>query len=592
MRSSNSTITEIKDRLNIVDVLSSYLQLKKSGTNFKAPCPFHHEKTASFMVSPSKQIWHCFGCGEGGDIFGFVMKYENIEFPEALKTLAEKAGVELPKFTTENVAENKYQGALLKINEWTAKYYNQVLEKSSLAKEAREYLEKRGLSLETIRDWQIGFAPNEFHLLEDFLLKKGYTHKELLDAGVISKSPRGDYFDRFFNRITFPIKNYSGDVVGFTARTMATDAKIAKYINTSETAVYNKSKVIFGLYQAKQQIRKEDCAIIVEGNMDVIASHQAGFKNVVASSGTAFTFDQLQTLSRLTKNLKFSFDTDAAGVAATRRTLDLALQQGFSVYIVKISGAKDPDELIKKDPKLFAKAIEDAPLYLDYFFEKAFANYDPASVQEKKQIAAELVPLIRQLVDPLETEHYTRMLAQRLNVAEKTIYEIMARAKVPRTSAATQNVSKTGAPLLKPRTYQMEQRLLGYFLFNSEYANEILKEIKQEDFKDLGIKEVLALYTQKNPEQSTEEFISTLKDPELAKIAVFMVESEYHQLDNPAVFKQQFRKLLRDFVANNTKIAMNSVIAEMALAEQKKDKQKLKELNEKFLELSKDLNRI
>ena len=592
MRSSNSTITEIKDKLNIVDVLSSYLQLKKSGTNFKAPCPFHHEKTASFMVSPSKQIWHCFGCGEGGDIFGFVMKYENIEFPEALKTLAEKAGVELPKFTTENVALNKYQGALLKVNDWTAKYYNQVLEKSSLAKEAREYLNKRGLSLETIYEWQIGFAPNEFHLLEDFLLKKGYVHKELLDAGVISKSPRGDYFDRFFNRITFPIKNYSGDVVGFTARTMATDAKVAKYINTSETAVYNKSKVIFGLYQAKQQIRKEDCAIIVEGNMDVIASHQAGFKNVVASSGTAFTFDQLQTLSRLTKNLKFSFDTDAAGVAATRRTLDLALQQGFSVYIVKISDAKDPDELIKKDPKLFAKAIAEAPLYLDYFFEKAFANYDPSSVQEKKQIAAELVPLIRQLVDPLETEHYTRMLAQRLNVAEKTIYEIMARAKVPKTNSTSQNTNKTEAPLLKPKTYQLEQRLLGHFLFDPEYAVEILKEIKNEDFKDPGIKEVLELYAQKNPEQSTEEFISTLKDPELAKIAVFMVESEYHQLDNPAVFKQQFRKLLRDFVANNTKIAMNSVIAEMALAEQKKDKQKLKELNEKFLELSKDLNRI
>ncbi len=590
MRSSNSTISEIKDRLNIVDVLSSYIQLKKSGTNFKAPCPFHHEKTASFMVSPSKQIWHCFGCGEGGDIFGFVMKYENIEFAEALKTLAEKAGVELPKYTAENVAENKYQTTLLKINEWTAKYYSQILEKSSLAKEAREYLNKRGLSLETINDWQIGFAPNEFHLLEEFLLKKGYSHKELQDAGVVSKSSRGDYFDRFFNRITFPIKNYSGDVVGFTARTMGSDPKIAKYINTAETAVYNKSRIIFGLYQAKQQIRKEDCSIIVEGNMDVITCHQAGFKNVVASSGTAFTYEQLQTLSRLTKNLKFSFDTDAAGLSATRRTLDLALQQGFNVYIVKISGAKDPDELIKKDPKLFAQAIEEAPLYLDYYFEKAFINYDPSSVSEKKRIAAELLPLIRQLSDPLETEHYTRMLAQRLNVAEKTIYEILAKTKMSKATSPAQ--SKTEVPLLKPKTYQLEQRLLGHCLFAPEYAQETLSAVKIDDFKDGGIKEILTIYSQKDPGQSTEDFIASLKDPELAKIAVFMIESEYHQLDNPAVFKQEFRKLLRDFVANNTKIAMNSVIAEMALAEQKKDKQKLKELNQRFLELSKDLNRI
>ncbi|MHB8871210.1 MAG: DNA primase [Candidatus Doudnabacteria bacterium] len=592
MRSSNSTISEIKDKLNIVDVLSSYIQLKKSGTNLKAPCPFHHEKTASFMVSPSKQIWHCFGCGEGGDIFGFVMKYENIEFPEALKVLAEKAGVELPKFTAENVEQNKYQSTLLKINEWTAKYYNQVLEKSSVAQPAREYLNKRGLSAQTLADWQIGFAPNEFHLLEDFLLKKGYTHKELQDAGVISKSTRGDYFDRFFNRITFPIKNYSGDVVGFTARTMDSDAKTAKYINTSETAIYNKSKIIFGLYQAKQQIRKEDFAIIVEGNMDVITAHQAGFKNVVASSGTAFTFDQLQTLSRLTKNLKFSFDTDAAGVAATRRTLDLALQQGFSVYIVKISGAKDPDELIKKDPKLFAKAIEDAPLYLDYFFEKAFLNYDPSSVQQKKQIAADLLPLIKQLSDPLEIEHYTRMLAQRLNVTEKTIYEIIAKIKNGKANNPTQTTTKTSAPLLKPKTFLLEQRLLGYALFDPQYLKDISKETTLDDFKDPGIKEVLELLLKQNIDQSSEEFINTLKDQELAKIAVFMVESEYHQLDNPAVFKQEFRKLLRDFVANNTKIAMNSVIAEMALAEQKKDKQKLKELNEKFLELSKNLNRI
>ena len=276
---------------------------------------------------------------------------------------------------------------------------------------------------------------------------------------------------------------------------------------------------------------------------------------------------------------------------ALRRVLLVSIP-GASVTSVKISGAKDPDELIKKDPKLFAQAIEDAPLYLDYFFEKAFLNYDPSSVQQKKQIAADLLPLIKQLSDPLEIEHYTRMLAQRLNVTEKTIYEIIAKIKNGKTNNTTQTTTKPNPPLLKPKTFLLEQRLLGYALFDPQYSKEISKETTIDDFKDPGIKEVLELLLKQNIDQSSEEFINTLKDQELAKIAVFMVESEYHQLDNPAVFKQEFRKLLRDFVANNTKIAMNSVIAEMALAEQKKDKQKLKELNEKFLELSKNLNRI
>src|SRR6266481_8556706 len=396
----NSTTEEIKSRLNLVEVVSSYIPLKKSGTNYKANCPFHKEKSASFTVSQTKQIWHCFGCGEGGDVFGFVMKYENLEFAEALKILAERAGVELPKYSKQNLDQDKKKESLIAISELSARFFQKVLEQSKQAESARKYLKERGLLQNTISKWQIGFAPEGFHVLQEFLGKKSFDKKDLLGSGVLSKNDRGEMFDRFVNRVTFPIKNYTGDIVGFTARILDSDAKAAKYINSPETEIYSKGKVIFGLYQAKQSIRKDDFAVIVEGNMDVITAHQAGFENVVGSSGTAFTFEQLQVLSRLTKNLKFAFDTDQAGITATKRAVELALQQGFNVFIVKIENAKDPDELIKKSPKAFSSAIKEAPLYLDYFFEKCFENYDPSSVQNKKRIIAELLPFVQKLSDP------------------------------------------------------------------------------------------------------------------------------------------------------------------------------------------------
>ncbi len=594
MPTSNSSIQEIKDRLNVADVLSSYIQLKKSGTNYKASCPFHNEKSASLMVSPQKQIWHCFGCGEGGDIFGFVMKFENVDFPEALKILADRAGVELPKFSKESTEADKYKETLYRVNELAAKFFNEVLQRSSVAEVARKYLANRGLTGETVKEWLIGFAPNEYHMLENFLVKKGYGKKELVDAGVsaVSSKNQNEIYDRFFNRVTFPIKNYSGEVVGFTARILDNDAKAAKYVNSPETLIYNKSKVIFGLYQAKQAIRKADCAIVVEGNMDVISCHQAGFKNVVGSSGTAFTYDQLQTLSRLTKTLKFAFDTDAAGVTATKRALDLALQLGFSVYIVKIEGAKDPDELIKKDPKAFARAVEEAPLYLDYFFEKSFEKYDPTSVQQKKSITAVLIPLLKQLSDPLEVSHYTRILAQRLNVTEKAIYELLASGKTSNTQQQATGVKKEEKiiPIVKPRSYQMEKKLLGYTLNNPEHRKLVMEKVVGY-FKDPEIVAIIEAL-KKSSNQNADQFIASLDDQELAKMALFMVESEYSQLDSPDAFEQGFQQFLREYISQNIKVEMETVRTEMVLAEQKKDKQKLNELNKKFLELSQQLSKF
>jgi DNA primase len=259
----DQVVQDIKDRLSVADVVGSYVQLKRAGANFKAVCPFHHEKTPSFQVSPARQVWHCFGCGEGGDIFDFVERYENVGFAEALKILADRAGVKLPERTARDPQAESERETLVRINSYAAKLYHEVLLKDPKAAPARAYLEKRGLTAETVARWQIGYAPDEFHYLEQALVKKNVPLAALVRAGVSAQGERGQIYDRFRGRITFPILDYFGHVVGFSARILDPDAKIAKYINSPETPIYSKGRVLFGLYQAKQAIRRADDAVQV-----------------------------------------------------------------------------------------------------------------------------------------------------------------------------------------------------------------------------------------------------------------------------------------------------------------------------------------
>lgn len=601
---THGTIEDVKERLNIVDVVSSYVPLKRAGTYFRANCPFHKEKTPSFVVSPNRQFWHCFGCGKGGDVIAFVMEYENLEFKEALKILAERAGVELPKYTAQEAskeeAEDRERRRLLEVNDLAAKFYAKILEGSQVAAGAREYLRGRKLTSDTVREWQIGYAPAEdSSVLETFLEKRAYTEQEAIAAGVRARAQSGRTYDRFFGRVTFPIRSYTGDVVGFTARVLDKDAKAAKYINTSETKVYSKGKVIFGLYQAKQAIRAEDCAIVVEGNMDVVTAHQAGFKNVVGSSGTAFTPEQLRVLSRLTRNLKFCFDTDAAGMAATRRTLDPALQQGFTVSIVQIVGAKDPDELILKDPAAFTAAVQDAPLYMDYFFEKSFAGYDPSNVVQKKKIAAELIPLLHQLSDPLELAHYVHIMSQRFAVPEKTIYELIQKLRTkdrPVRRVAEANSAGQGAvPAEQPvataamnRSAYLEQKVLGYALFKPACLKVIREKVEPGTFTDKQLARIYRLLLQE--QGGVEAFITALprEDADIAKMALFVVESEYSTdgAQSEKAFEREFEHTIGELLSHNLKAQMDAVLADLVTADRAKDKAKVSELNQKFQELS------
>jgi DNA primase len=474
----DSPIDEIKSRLNITEVLVDYIQLKKAGVNFKAVCPFHNEKTPSLVVSPSKQIWHCFGCGLGGDIFEFVKLSENVEFPEALKILADRAGVELKKQTSEQIQTQEKKHTLYDINAAAAKYFSKVLWESRAGNEALMYLRGRGLTDQTIKLWQLGFAPDDFHYLENFL-SKTYGKDDVVAAGLAVKKDDGSIYDRFRARVMFPILNIHGQVVGFTGRIMKDDKEAAKYVNTPETSIYNKSRELFGLYHAKNNIRKENRAILVEGNMDVISSHQAGFNQTVASSGTALTILQLQTLQRFTENLIFAFDTDSAGAAATKRALEEALNLGFNVKIADMKEAKDPDELIRKGIGIWRKAVETAPNFVEYFFDRTLKRPDINNVEVKREVAKELAPLIIRMSDPVTKGHFVRKLSQGIDVAEQAIWDIISKLSLPKPNKP-KNGPENGLDKRKSRKEVLEDQLLGLSLTTKNFTH--LADFEENDF--------------------------------------------------------------------------------------------------------------
>lgn len=518
---ADQVLQDIKDRIDVADLLGSYIQIKRSGTNFKAVCPFHNEKSASLMVSPAKQIWHCFGCGEGGDIFKFIMRYENVEFKEALKILADKAGVVLPVYSQVSKQGDDKRKLYVRINTFAAKYYHKLLLEDSRAQHALNYLLERGLTKETLIDWQIGWAPNDFHALEKELVKKGVSKNDLVGSGVSVKSDKGDIYDRFRDRITFPILNYFGEVVGFTARTLEKDAATAKYINSPETESYNKSKVMFGLYKAKEAIRRGGEVVIVEGQMDVISAHQAGFNNTVATSGTALTLDQLRALKRLADTAKFCFDADTAGKSATLRAGQLALQLGLKVKNIILPSGKDPDELIKNSKDAWSEAVSSAIWLIEFYIKEGLKKYEFNSIEQKQYASNALAPLLKQISDPVEQAHYLRQVSQDYNISENDLKFSMDKASIV---PVQQEVMADHQTENNP-TLELEKQIFGGLLAVPEFLESIKNELRSEDFKNEEIsKGVVAVLGGQNVVNS--DFLETL-----AKETQFMVESQLEYLD-------------------------------------------------------------
>jgi len=423
-----SPVQEIKERLDIVDFIRSYIPLQPAGKNLKALCPFHREKTPSFMVSPERQMWHCFGsCGEGGDIFKFLMKYENLEFYEALKILAEKAGVELKKISP---AEHKQFGILYDISQSAKDFFKKQLEQST---ETLNYLKERGLKKETIEEFELGLAPNKFDDLSRYLTNSGYDIKDVERAGLIFKTERGSYVDRFRERIMFPLYNHFGKVVGFSGRVLprleAEKPELGKYINTPETLIFNKSRILYGFHKTKKHILEQKSAVLVEGQMDFLMAYQDGVKNVIATSGTALTFDHLKTIRRLAEQLILCFDNDEAGFNAVERAIDLANANDFNVKILTLQDFKDPAEAAQKSPGALAGLIKETKPAMEFYFERYLKEKVKLELPEFKKKIRIVLAKIKNLASAVERAQWLKELSQRTKIEEKTLAEEMEQLK-------------------------------------------------------------------------------------------------------------------------------------------------------------------
>ena len=493
-----SVVDEIKQRLDIVEVISSYVTLKKAGRNYKGLCPFHAEKTPSFVVFPDTQSWHCFGaCGTGGDVFTFIERQENLDFSGALRLLARQAGVSLKPRTEADQAEDKLKKRLREINERAAEYFHNLLLNSTAGEMARSYLDQREINRETIGRFQLGYALDDWQALSDYLQKRGYQREDLLAAGLIIEREDGGHYDRFRGRLVIPIRDERGGVVGFGAR--ALDDSTPKYINSPQTPVFDKSAILFGLDLAKGAIRREGLAIIVEGYMDVLTAHQHGIANVVASMGTALTAPQLRLLARFGQRFALALDADTAGHQATLRSMALAQEtlaqrvvpvptpRGLIKYesrldvdirIITLPQGQDPDQVIKENPALWAELVERALPIVEYYFKIITSELDLDSPKGKAEAARRLMPIIQEIGNAVERTHYVQKLARLVRVDEKTL---LHQAGVKSKKAKRRKEKKESLPDREEFAFGLEE----YCLFTLLKRPHLLHSL-DDALRDVG----------------------------------------------------------------------------------------------------------
>jgi len=420
-------VEEIKGRLSIEDVIGEYVQLKRAGRNWRGLSPFSNEKTPSFMVSPEKQIWHDFSSGKGGDVFGFVMEVEGLEFKGALELLARKAGIDLEQYGGAARRGGPNKERLHELLELSTKFYQVQFSKS---KTTLEYvLKQRRFSKETALEWRLGYAPNTGSALIDFAKSKGFSETEIKQAGLSARGYRGGTQDMFRGRLMIPLQDAQGRVIGFTARQLDEQPNAPKYINTPQTVLYDKSRHIYGLHLAKPAIRKAEYAVLVEGNLDVIASHQAGVRQVVATAGTALTEPHLKALSRFTGDIRLCYDADKAGLAATERAIPIASRVNVSLSIVNLPAGQDPDDVIRQDPKQWQQAIAKHQNALDWLMAYYEKQLDLSTARGKRQFSDVLLPVVRSLADEVEQDHYVNVIAKAIDTSREALTDKLRKTK-------------------------------------------------------------------------------------------------------------------------------------------------------------------
>jgi DNA primase len=467
-------VSQIREKIDIVAFISEYIPLKKAGRNFKANCPFHNEKTPSFIISPERQIWHCFGCGKGGDAFTFLMDYENMEFPEALRILARKTGIVL-KETSFQASQYSEKEKIFSLNNLALKYYHYILLNHPSAKNALDYLtSQRKINKGIIETFEIGFAPSSGSGLSDYLMqKKGFKKKDLLDAGLAFEA-RGRVFDFFRGRIMFPLFDHRGNVTGFSGRTLDEKANPPKYINTKETTVYHKGSMFFGLNSTKEEIKNVQNAIVVEGEFDAISLFMEGIKNVVAIKGTALTEDQVALLARFTPKVSLCLDRDVAGFEATKRSLAVLEKRGLTTTIVLTNNGKDPDEAIKNNPLEFKKAVKNDIGIYDFLVSKFLEENDKNTIEGKKKITDNLLLLFAQISNEVVKEHYLKKLSKEIDVSLESLTK-----EIEKIQKGTEEEKIIVSERQKRTRKELLEEYLISLLVQEENSKEILEKIEK-----------------------------------------------------------------------------------------------------------------
>ncbi|MGB9598694.1 MAG: DNA primase, partial [Minisyncoccales bacterium] len=513
-----------------------------------------------------RQIWHCFGCSEGGDIFKFIMKIEGVEFGDALRILAEKAGVELKPLRPELKTERQ---SLYEICKLATRFYEKQLELGQIGKKAKDYLLSRGINEESIKKWHLGYAPNSRQALINFLSAKGYRIEEIEKAGLAVRTERGNIFDRFKGRIIFPVFDLNSQTIGFGARVFALK-DVAKYINTPNTLLYDKSKVLYGMDKARLEARKKDFIILVEGYLDCILSHQTGFENTVALSGTALSFHHLKILQRYTNNLYFSFDMDLAGQEATKKGIFLAQQMGFGIKILSLPQGKDPADLIRQDPLLWKKSIEEAKSILDYFFELFLSQFDKEKIEEKKEIVNKMAPFILNIQNEIEMSFWLEKISKELKIKEQDLRKELSKIKFIKQEGREE--IEISPPLVeKSRKEILEEKILSLILKEISFLDKI-KPDELDYFSPLAREIIEGL-----KEKKENSFSSRAKDfydylllkSEIEETEAFLLEKEF------SFCKQEIEKMI-------ARERLERLSQEIKIADEEKDEEKLKKLNEEF----------
>ena len=573
---------EIRARLNIEDVVGEYVQLKRAGRNFKGLSPFTGERTPSFYVSPDKNIWHDFSSNKGGDVFSFVMEVEGIDFRAAMELLANRVGIDLSAYSSkgaQEIAQRKRR--LLEALELATQYYQQSLVKNDHA--VQYVFKQRGLSKEIVQTFRMGYAPSSGDALVNFLNKKGFSGKELANAGLTNRFGG----DLFRGRMMVPLMDGSGQVIGFTARILEDEPNAPKYLNTPQTLLYDKGRHVFGLSQAKEAIRRNDYAVIVEGNLDVVSSHQAGVTQVVATAGTAMTEHHLKALVRLSPYVRLAFDGDAAGLAATERAIPIAQTVGVDLTIISLPPEyKDPDEVIQKDPKLWQQAIAQAQPVIDWVLKQYSQREDLATALGKRRFTTAALAVVRALQDPVEQEHYVKKIAEYTDSSVETMKEKLAGVIEPDEKPLKRAAPQQATQQPDPSGYQ--DNLLAVATIDPA-VRDLLSDISAEMMATDERKTLLA-YLKKHQGVLSDVPPSLQKIDTYVKIVLLKADARYGQWSNEDRYFETAR-LVRQLTTEHKQIKKQHLTDQLRQAEESGDDDNAKQIRQQLNELIKEIPR-